>query len=280
LARNGRFLGRLGPIESRIDRLSVVTSWSSRHVDLSLVIPLYNEEPNAGDVTGRLIDALTINNLNYEIVLVDNGSHDNTGEVIDSLIESYGGSIVKVVVPINEGFGWGVIKGLEICQGDFVGFLCGDGQVDPYDVPRIYLAARKSPCGFAKGYRSARKSSSTRKILSVIYNKSFQMLYNLKVRDVNGMPKILSKDLLHRLAPTSKQSFFDAELLIKAKALGIEVAEIPVQDHERKAGRSAVNLTTIMAMLVDLVGFRFSDEFRKWKAMSAARQSIDRLAPP
>jgi len=101
------------------------------------------------------------------------------------------------------------------------------------------------------------------------------MLYGLEVRDVNGMPKILSTELLDVLAPRSKRSLFDAELLVKAKALGVNVVEIPVQDYERRAGRSAVNLTTVMAMLVDLVRFRFSDEFRQWRVSSVAKAGPD-----
>jgi glycosyltransferase involved in cell wall biosynthesis len=236
------------------------------NVDLSLAIPLYDEERNVECVTRDLMDVLDATDLNYEIVLVDNGSRDSTGRLIDKLTRTYANRLRRVSIPVNEGYGLGVIKGLEPCRGRFVGYLVGDGQVDPADVPKIYEAARTAPGHLAKGYRIGRKDGSMRKMLSLIYNTSFRLFYGVKVRDVSGTPKVLARDLLDTLGPKSRNSFFDAELLIKANALGIGVVEVPIQDHSRRAGRSHVDLNVIRGMFATLARYRFSRELRRWKS--------------
>ncbi|PIX44275.1 glycosyltransferase family 2 protein, partial [archaeon CG_4_8_14_3_um_filter_38_5] len=96
--------------------------------ELSLAIPLYNEEANVAGLLGRLAKLLSANNLDYEIIAVDNGSIDRTGELISEFAKR-NMRVRKVVVKVNEGYGNGVLRGLHKCRGDFVGFLWGDNQI-------------------------------------------------------------------------------------------------------------------------------------------------------
>src|SRR5205809_716913 len=104
---------------------------------LSLVIPLYNEEANVKNVATALLKAFHTAEEPLELVLVDNGSHDATGTSIDALGMEFP-AVRKVRVEQNQGYGWGVICGLSECRGTHVGFMGGDGQIEPADVLRVW----------------------------------------------------------------------------------------------------------------------------------------------
>jgi len=234
-------------------------------IDLSLVIPLYDEESNVQRVTDELVKLLRSHGINFEIVLVNNGSRDNTGMEIDRMMEIYRNIIVKAVVPVNRGFGWGVINGLKVCRGRFVGFMGGDLQVEAAETIRIYDAAKNNPASIIKAFRYIRNDGIHRKVLSYLYNVLFRILYQIDARDVNGTPKIFRAEFLKSLDLQSKRSFFDAELLIKLTFLGCKVFEVPVESKKRAVGRSKVRLSTILELLWDLIEFRFGSKFRRWK---------------
>jgi len=238
-------------------------------MDLSLVIPLYDEESNVQRVTEELMKLLHSSGINFEIVLVNNGSRDNTEAVIDKMIQIYGNTIVKIVVPVNKGFGWGVVNGLKACKGRFVGFMVGDLQVEARETFRIFNLARNNPSNIIKVYRYIRHEGIHRKILSHFYNWLFRILYKNGVRDVNGTPKIFRAEFLRYLDLQSKQSFFDAELLIKLDTLGCKVIEVPVESKKRTAGRSKVRLSTVLDLFWNLLRFKFI-EYRRWKSRRLA----------
>jgi dolichol-phosphate mannosyltransferase len=235
-------------------------------MELSIVIPLYDEEANVKTVTEQLAEALNSLGIDFEIVLVDNGSRDSTGVEIDRMLARYGSSVVKAVVPTNRGFGLGVITGLHACRGRLVGFMPGDLQVDPSATARLYEIAKANPRHLVKALRRIRQDGLVRNVLSRVYNGLFRFLYDTDVKDVNGIPKIFPAEFSKHSDLHSRGSFFDAELLIKTTWLGGKVLEVPIVSRKRKAGRSKVRITTILEMLWDLVRFKFGREFKEWRA--------------
>jgi len=234
-------------------------------IDLSLVIPLYDEESNVQNVTDELVELLSSHCINFEIVLVNNGSHDGTDREIDRMMQIHGNVIVKAVVPKNKGYGWGIINGLKVCRGRFVGFTVGDSQVGAVETVRIYDTAKNNPANIVKAFRSIRHDGIYRKILSYVYNGLFCFLYQIDVRDVNGVPMIFQAEFLKSLDLKSKQWFINAEILVKLTRLGCKVIELPVESKKRATGRSKVSLSTIWKLFWDLIRFRFGSEFRRWK---------------
>jgi len=111
--------------------------------ELSLVLPCYNEDEVLQGTVRRLVAAFRAHGAAFEVVLVDNGSTDDTGRVIDALMEAEL-PVVKVVVPQNQGYGHGVLCGLRHCRGRFVGFACADGQVDADDVVKVFDIAAEA----------------------------------------------------------------------------------------------------------------------------------------
>ena len=96
--------------------------------DLSLVLPCYNEEAVIYNTASRLIKAFN-GEIKLDLILVDNGSKDATGQIIDRMIAE-GLPVTKVTVTVNQGYGNGISQGLKVCRARFVGYMCADGQVE------------------------------------------------------------------------------------------------------------------------------------------------------
>ncbi len=231
---------------------------SSARPQLSLAIPCYNEQEVLANTVVHLVDAFAQRQISLELVLVDNGSTDGTGRVIDELIGA-GYPVVKQVVPVNRGYGHGVLCGLAACRGRFVGILHADGQVDPHDVVKVYevAASAKSPT-LVKVRRRFRMDGMRRKVISVAYNLSANILFpRLGSIDINGSPKMFPQEYLARLNLCSADWFIDPELMIKARRVGLSVIEFNVLAQMRKGGQSHVDGRTCLEFMVNLLKYRF-----------------------
>jgi glycosyltransferase involved in cell wall biosynthesis len=227
--------------------------------ELSLVVPCYNEADVIRNTATRLIKVFREREVNFELVLVDNGSKDGTGEIIDQMVEE-GLPVVKVRIQVNEGYGNGVLEGLRVCQGKLVGFVCADGQVEAHDVGKVYdIAAHARSPLLVKVRRRFRMDGIARKIVSIIYNVMTVLLFgNLSSIDLNGNPKILPREYLERMNLQSKDWFLDAEVMIKAKKLSLNVFEMNVIAQMREGGKSNVRGSTIREFLLNLYRYRFN----------------------
>ena len=231
--------------------------------DLSLIVPCYNEADVIRNTANRLIKAFLDREIVMELILVDNGSVDETGAIIDEMIQE-GLPIVKVTVPINQGYGNGILQGLQTSHGRYVGFTCADGQVESHDVAKTYeIAANARNPILVKVRRRFRMDGWLRKFVSVIYNfLTVFMFGNLGSIDINGNPKILPREYLERMHLQSTDWFIDAEVMIKAKRLKLPVYEINVIAQMREGGRSNVRGTTIKEFIRNLLVYRFTEAGR------------------
>jgi glycosyltransferase involved in cell wall biosynthesis len=233
--------------------------------DVSLVMPCYNEEKALPLSVPPLIEVFEREGVSLQLVLVDNGSRDQTSAVIEQFI-AQGFPVVKAVVPVNQGFGYGILTGLTKCTGKYVGYLCADGQVKAQDVLRIYRAAVTSPSpGMAKVRRRFRQDSWIRKLISVFYNGIMLLLFpGISTLDVNGNPKIVSAEVLKRIAPSSHDWFLDAEFMLKARHLKLNVIEINVPGQLRQAGKSNVRMRTVVEFMKNILRARFGKDWTDW----------------
>jgi glycosyltransferase involved in cell wall biosynthesis len=244
--------------------------------DLSLVIPCYNEAAALPKTIPPLVDAFQKANVRFELILVDNGSRDSTGQVIDSFIES-GMPVVKAVVPVNKGFGYGILTGFRAATGNYIGYLCADGQVRAEDVLMIYELARNAEGRvLAKVRRRFRRDSMIRKINSIFYNGLMLLLFpGISTLDVNGNPRIMTAEDLKRISPTSEDWFLDAEIMLKARHLKIPILERNVAGQLRQAGRSNVKVITVFEFLKNIWRWRIGKSQASW----VANVSQERLTP-
>ena len=243
--------------------------------DLSLVLPCYNEEDVIRNTASRLIKAFSGEDILLELILVDNGSKDLTGEIIDQMIAD-GWPIKKVVVTVNQGYGNGILQGLKVCRGKFVGYMCADGQVDAADVRKVYdIAAHARSPYLVKVRRRFRMDGFTRKIVSIIYNGLTVVMFGgLGSIDINGNPKILPGEYLERMHLQSRDWFIDAETMIKAKRLGLDVFEMNVIAQMREGGKSNVHSSTIKEFIGNLIRYRFGKMGATEEVVSPAEPKI------
>ncbi len=251
--------------------------------DVSFVMPAYNEEAIITQTIRRLVSAFERAGIRLELVVVDNGSRDRTGEIVHALAREIP-AIVPQRVEQNIGYGNGVLTGLPICTAPWVGVIPADGQVDAEDAVRLYedAVATGMPV-LAKARRRFRMDGASRKLVSIAYNVFFRMLFpGVQSLDINGLPKLLPRDVVTRMQLTSRQWLLDPEIMIKAHYMGIRVLEYNCFARARGNGLSHVRATTMWEFFSALLRFRFSGTFAEWQreiAKSPALAAMPASAP-
>jgi len=226
-------------------------------------MPCYNEQHAVAYTIGKLLAAFQRAGYRLEIVAVDNGSCDRTGEILRSLAER-DPSVIPVRVEKNQGYGHGILQGMPYCTAPWVGNIPADGQVDAEDVVRLYeVAASTAGDVVAKVRRRFRMDGLRRKIVSVSYNGLVRLLWpGLGSIDVNGCPKILPRSVVLAMGLRSHDWFLDPEIMIKAHHMGLRVLELNVFARMRGHGLSHVRTSTCWEFLRNLLKYRFG---QSWK---------------
>lgn len=238
---------------------------AGRVPDLSLVMPCYNEAEIVAYTIDRLLDAFERAGHRLEIVAVDNGSVDRTGEILHRLAEERDG-VVPYRVERNQGYGSGILAGIPLCTGRWAGTIPADGQVDGEDVVRLFEAAESSGgLVLAKVRRRFRMDGARRKIVSIAYNLFFRALWpRIQSLDINGSPKILPRAHLTRMDLRSTDWCLDPELMVKAHHMGLRVLELNVFARMRGGGTSHVRASTAWEFFRRLIGVRFFGRQGGW----------------
>jgi len=238
----------------------------SSEADLSLVMPCFNEEVVVGYTIPQLLDAFESSGHRLQLVAVDNGSSDRTGEIIDELADRHS-RVTPHRIEVNEGYGNGILQGFPLCTAGWIGMIPADGQVDAEDVVRLFDAVRASDGQvIGKVRRRFRMDGVARKVVSVAYNGFMRLLWpRLGSWDVNGNPKIFPRRILASLGLRSKGWLLDPELMVKAHYLGLRVLELNVFARMRGGGLSHVRAATCWEFFRKLLVLRFSPELARWR---------------
>jgi len=227
-------------------------------VEIGLSVPLYNEEALVSDVVTGMVRALEQATPDFRIALVNNGSSDATGTLIDQLAGS-DARLVPLHLPQNAGYGGGILAGIRTLQEAhdplMIGWAWGDGQIDA-QVLVLQIAAIQAGARLAKTHRTKRHDGLQRRIITQLYSWTTRML-GIRTPDVNGCPKLMDKDAYAALAPTSQDWFLDAEVVLGAEQQGWEIANIPTTMKRRAAGESKVSPATILEFARNFMRWRF-----------------------
>ena len=185
-------------------------------IDCSLVAPVFNEEKVIAKVITSWIDVMDtlVKNsviINYEIVICDDASSDNTLEILKNISASK--KQVKILSnKTNKGAGYSLHKCLIDTSGDWVIFLDSDGQFDPDDIPKMLDLRKKS--NIILGQR-VKKSMLGHRLGSTASNAISRFMFNAKIRDFNCQLKIEHKDLLKLISLRSNRMNYSGEITIK-----------------------------------------------------------------
>ena len=220
-------------------------------------MPFYKEEAIIGKVVKDIQEVFDQRRMDYELVLVKNGCNIKTREIIDQLVNK-DQRLKSVTIPENQGYGWGIINGLNNANGEIIGFVDGDGQVPPEDILRVLKGFETPHEVFCKGIRYQRGDGLKRKFASFGYNALFKVLFLSNARDINGKPKLFKKEFYNSLNIKSKDWFIDPEIMLKVLHKGYKAKEIVVHFDERKEGKSNISLKTVKEFAKNLVIWRIA----------------------
>lgn len=202
-------------------------------MNLSVVIPLYNEEGSLLELNQQLKNVLANLDISYEILYIDDGSADNSVKILKELVA--GDSHLKIIQhKRNFGKSTALAVAFSKVQGDLVVTMDADLQDDPQEIPR-FIAEIKKGYDLVSGWKQDRQDPLVKLISSKIFNTTVSLLSGLKLHDFNCGFKIYKKEVvqsleiygeLHRLIP------------FLAYQQGFKVGEIPVRHHARQFGQS------------------------------------------
>ena len=202
---------------------------------ISCVIPMYNDEFTIESTVTKLTSVLGELKADYEIVLVDDGSPDNVGQVADRLASS--DSRIKVIHhKTNRGYGLALRSGFDNASKDFVFFTDGDGQYDMEDLKEAWTKLDRYKAVI--GYPKQRADGLRRIVVSKVYNTLCRVALGTRAKSINCSFKIINRDFFKNNKLFSKGGFIDAEIVYRLKKDRYEIAEIPVRHLERAHGRS------------------------------------------
>lgn len=224
---------------------------------VSLVVPAYNEQDCIASVLTELYSVLEQSGISFELVAIQNGSSDRTGEILEQLAGQYR-HLRVLEIPVNQGFGYGVIQGLKECSGQIVGYMPGDGQIPPQTVPALVEKMKSEGAHIGKGCRVVRNDGWMRKIVTVVYNAFTRMLFHLPTTDVNSNPKLMTVVAYRAIQPRSHDFFIDPEILLKASKLGLKFCEVEMVSPKRDQGRSKLKVFRVgLKFAMNLLTARF-----------------------
>lgn len=223
---------------------------------LSIVIPFYNEEENVSDVIKGLSSVLKEAGINYEIIAVNNGSSDKTPEIIESFRST---RVIPLHIKKNEGYGNGILRGMAIANGGYIGSIPGDNEVKPQTVVDVFRKLVNEKLDLCKISRVVKNYGFFRILESKVYNKIFvRVIFGYKTEDINGSPKIMTRAAFAKLNPIYKDSFIDTEIMIKAAKLKLKSGEVPAVYTWRKKGKSTVQPYIALEFIKNALKFKAS----------------------
>lgn len=212
---------------------------------VGISIPLFNEADSVTEVVASMHSVLHDAGIEHTLVLVNNGSRDATREAIDAL--AVPGIIEPIHLRENAGYGGGILTGLAHLEREgfpeIIGWAWGDGQVNPTVLPHLYHFI-KDGADIAKAVRTKRNDGPVRQAITSAY-AAIMRVQGTKTRDINGCPKLMTREAFLALEPTSADWFIDAEVIVAAERKGMNIQGHPVTMHKRTHGSSKVGARTI-----------------------------------
>lgn len=237
-------------------------------VSLSFVIPAYNEEPNVGEALRRASAVVAGLNLDYEILLVNDGSRDRTGDIARSMIGEIPNLRVIDNNP-NRGYGGALKSGFYAATKEWIAFAPSDNQFDFNQLRDLMTEAKTA--GIVTGYRANDADPFMRRVNRWGWNGLVRVLFGYMTRDIDCGFKLFRREILEHVTLNSDGAMVDTELLAGAQARGYKIVEVPLKHLPRTAGNpTGANARVILRAFRDLVRFRF----RLWRELDQEKKRV------
>ena len=217
---------------------------------VSVFLPCHNEEGNILRVVTELDDVLSRGSWPYEIIIVDDGSSDRTGQIAHELAAARPN--VRVLHhPTNRGYGGAVISGIRAAVQPWVVLCDGDGQFEVSDI--LKLLGRAGEYDVIVGRRARRADPLMRRINGKAWTILIRLLLKVRIADLDCGLKLFRRDVLNGIDLQSKGAMISAELMAQLTRRTLRICEIDVQHLPRLAGeQSGANLKVILRAFKEL----------------------------
>ncbi|MFA6007158.1 MAG: glycosyltransferase family 2 protein [Candidatus Shapirobacteria bacterium] len=234
--------------------------------ELSVFFPCYNEEKNIPTTVSKAITVLKKTAKNWEIILVNDGSKDNTAKVLETIKAKYPQNIKIVTHNPNRGYGAAVKSGLYNSKYQWIAFTDSDGQFDFSEVTKFIKKQQETKADLVIGYYLSRQVSKTVILTSKIWEIIVFILFGLKVTDIDCAFKLINKKVVDTIPKLEAErgAFITSEFLIQAKKSGFKFAEVGVHHYPRTEGQATGRQLKVIIK-------SFSDLLKLWYKINFTR---------
>ncbi len=209
---------------------------SSAVRSVSAVFPCYNDEPTIGALVDTVYEALVPLVDAIEVVVVNDGSRDGSGQLLDEMTSNRPWLVV-VHHDQNRGYGGALMTGFSTARHDWIFYTDGDAQYDPSEAVDL-VAVATDDVDIVQGYKVGRGDPLHRKVIGRIYHHVVRTLFGLRVRDTDCDFRLFRRSLVVDHPLTSTSGVICVEMMFTFQRVGARFVEVPVSHYERPHGRS------------------------------------------
>ena len=217
---------------------------------ISVFFPCYNEQDNVGKTVEKALVVLEKLDMDFEVIIIDDGSSDKTGRIADELAGR--DERIKVVHhPSNLGYGAALQSGFAAAAKELVFYTDGDGQFDISEMPPLMPLMEQYD--IVSCYRLNRQDSLVRKINGWCWTKLVCLLFGMKIRDIDCAFKLYKRKIFEGMSLSSTGALIDTEVLARASRKGYLITQKGVHHYPRTAGsQTGANLRVILRAFREL----------------------------
>jgi glycosyltransferase involved in cell wall biosynthesis len=229
---------------------------------LTIFFPAYNDSGTIASLVIAAHRTAQVLTSDFEILIINDGSADNTAAIADELARTY--PEVKVVHHVkNRGYGGALRSGFSNASKDFVFYTDGDGQYDPAELATLWPSLTDD-VDLVNGYKISRSDPWHRIVIGRVYHHTVKVLFGLRVRDVDCDFRLMRRSIFERVHLQHNSGVICLEMMKKVHDAGFRIAEVPVHHFHRAFGRSqffnfrrlARTAVDVARLWLDLVVFR------------------------
>jgi len=225
-------------------------------VDLTIVIPLLNEQGSLRELHHQLVEVLKPSTLNYELLFVDDGSRDESNNILQSLRRE-DPRVRLITFRRNQGKSAALAVGFQQARGNYIVTMDADLQDDPAEIPNL-IAKLEEGFDLVSGWKKIRHDPLTKTIPSRFFNAVTGFMSGIRLHDFNCGLKIYRREVTAELAVYGERHRF---LPVLAHMQGFRVGELPVQHRRRRWGRTKFGWYRFIAGFFDLITLLFRMRF-------------------
>jgi glycosyltransferase involved in cell wall biosynthesis len=204
---------------------------------LSVFFPAYNDSGTIASLVITAVKAAAALTPDYEVIVINDGSQDDTPQILDELARVYAGHLRVVHHTKNRGYGGALRSGFEHATKDLVFYTDGDAQYDPSEMALLWPALT-SGVDWVNGWKISRSDPLHRIVIGRLYHYTVKLLFGLKVRDVDCDFRLMRRRIFDVVRLEKNSGVICLEMMKKFQDAGFRVAEVPVHHYHRAYGKS------------------------------------------